>query len=187
MTIPCFMIEPTSSQRRWLRRFRSGAKASLCSGPLTYHDGKAKLDEIDAPLFPEGGALHEPRHEWLRDDPRWPTHCEACGERFTDADPWQVYTERIWARTDNGARYTIRETPAGAMWNAWWLTGVADYRGDDGLSLCVKMPDGTVWQADCPGLQNSRWKRTGTPPQISVTPSIATAAWHGSLVNGVLA
>jgi hypothetical protein len=70
------------------------------------------------------------------------------------------------------------------MWTADWM----QWSGPDGHSLCVMTPGGE-WLIDGPARddENRRaWTRIGTPPNITVKPSILMRTYHGFLTNGVL-
>lgn len=56
-----------------------------------------------------------------------------------------------------------------------------DTRFDNPKRLAVKLPSGVPWLID------RSWKRTGEPPNITVTPSINhQGKYHGHLQNGYL-
>jgi hypothetical protein len=86
------------------------------------------------------------------------------------------------------APFTLREAPAGAMWDAHWFEDT--WSGPDGRSLMVKLPFGHEWLIDGPSSSGGRWSRTGEPPKITVTPSILVKSergdYHGWLRDGVL-
>jgi hypothetical protein len=117
-------------------------------------------------------------------DREWPTKC-VCGYEFTSEDTRMLMVEPIY-RADDGREFILREAPVGAMWDAHWYRGT-DWKGPDGLSLVVKLPDGAEWCMDAPASGGGRWNRTGEAPKVTVSPSIQTPRWHGWLRDGVLA
>lgn len=124
-----------------------------------------------------------------RDDPRWPTECDRCGYKFLETDHWQVFTDAIYRNSETGQEFFMRELPVGAMYNSHWLPD--HHKGPDGMALTVVLPDRTPWVIDGSAYDNGRaipkaWTRTGTIPNISVTPSILTPRYHGWLKAGVL-
>ncbi len=176
-SVACFWTEPTDTAEESFRRFVFEAK---CAGKSGYHTASVYLGIApwhDGELY---GCGDLPSEE-LRRDPRWPTSC-SCGYAFRPADEWQHNLDRQFRRVDTGERFTIRSAPAGAMWDAkWW-----NEPGPDGITLCVKLPDGCDWMVDGPASNGGRWTRTGTVPNISASPSILTDRYHGFLTGGVL-
>jgi hypothetical protein len=183
MNIKCFMLEPTERAVRSLRRY---VGESTCPGPgmYTYHNAEVVIEH--GVSFPTGNlTLYGSSDDsWPHDDPRWPTRCAQCAREFKDNDHWQHNLDRLFGRTDGGADVTIKEAPAGAIWDAHWWPVVKD-RGPDGRCLVVKTPGGD-WMIDCPSTSGGRWTRTGTPPKITVTPSILLSDYHGWLRGGEL-
>lgn len=62
--------------------------------------------------------------------------------------------------------------------------------GPDGKTLILRTPGGD-WSIDGPSFRNGEpcgmgWSRTGTPPVITVTPSIVLPTFHGWLREGLL-
>lgn len=188
--IQCFLIEPTNRTDRKLRRFRGSGDGEKCPGRYGYHNGhtsygegkcheEAMADGYKVWRWDEGE--DEPPH----DDPRWPTKCDDCDYVFRPEDNWQVFREVIYVRKDTGAFMTLRDCPPGAMWDA-------DYypeKGPDGLALCVSLPpEGGLdyWFIDGPAKGGGKWTRTGTPPNITASPSILTPRYHGFLRGGWL-
>lgn len=183
MPWPCFMIEPTDRCRRWLRRYVHTGEGRDCAGG--YHQAMTAIDDGPELRAAEGYRRTEPS-EWPRDDPRWPVQC-ACGYRFTAVDAWQLFCRSIYRRADTDEEMTIEDAPAGAMWDAFWMG--EPWRGQDGRSLCVKLPPGgqaDYWHIDGPSRDGGHWTRTGTPPLITARPSILTPKYHGWLTDGVL-
>lgn len=211
---PCFLLEPTLSHRRWLRRYAgipTGETRGPCSGT---HDAVRFLDDVHESDSPELGD-----DAFSHDDPRWPTHCDACGYEFHPVeDRWQLFTLKLHEVTKSVDENYVRVggifhlhpnkvfnggAPAGAMWDAswmgermenwdpskpWYLFGP----GDDGRILCVRTPGGD-WIVDqrasnC-GLPNDNahrcWVRHGEPPDVTVDKAGVTCnAGAGSIQAG---
>jgi hypothetical protein len=148
-----------------------------CCNALVYLD--------DAPL--EGDTIDVQEHP-----PRtanWPKLCDQCGHPFVDTDHWQVFTDWLFKNSETGELHELRKLPPGAMYHTHWYDD--DMRGPDGLALTVMLPDRTPWCIDGYAHNNGvrtphGWTRTGTPPNVSVSPSILTPNYHGWLRNGVL-
>ena len=199
--IRCFWIEPVAKVQLGLRRYRGTGE--VCSGRMGYHDAIVYTEIIERPA--PGRGEYEPDLEALKppkEDPRWPKNC-VCQEPFRDADQWQLWHERIWRRVDTGEEMTIRSAPAGAMWDAWWMSDC--WRGPDGLSICIRLPEDGEWMVDGPASncnQKERphhcWVRHGEPPNLTVDKgapgescgagagSIQSKDFHALLVNGEL-
>ena len=120
-------------------------------------------------------------------DPRWPTICQ-CGYAFTEGDYRQMSSHRLYTPEGRNEELTIREARPGMIWNAPWLIGA--YRmhpsGPDGQFLIMRLPDGQEWAIDGPSTNGPGWIRVGTPPLLTVTPSILSKDYHGFLTAGVL-
>lgn len=205
MNAICFFVEPTDRVRISLRRYVSSEREKCDRSGLGYHD--AVLGPIGE--SPAAFAEREDRRVLLnpfeqsisRQDERWPAEC-ACGRAFTEADEWQVWQDLLYRRTDTGAIVTLRDKVPGMMWDAWWHP--KDYKGQDGRSLCVVLPNGHEWMIDgrasnCTKPQDREhrcWVRHGEPPVLTVDKngntcaagagSIGVPGWHGFLRNGVL-
>ena len=136
--IRCFLLEPTEAIRRSLRRFVYSSEAK-CSNPGGYHDAMVRIEDASSP------ALDRMRErDWPHDDDRWPKAC-SCGYIFQEFDQWQVFDERFWRRTDNGEILSLRDAPAGAIWNAhWW----PDDCKVDGQYLICRVPPRHEWTID---------------------------------------
>lgn len=218
--IDCFWIEPTPKIQRKLRRYTSRqGNPSGWECADGWHEAWALIEPLeDVPpraSYDESDERETSGDLWPHDDPRWPTHCKkGCGYAFTDEDTWQLFTERIYRRPDGqGEDYTLvlhdeTRCPPGAMWNAWWLPD--GWKGEDGISLNVMLPDGVYWTVDGPSSscteQNAKparshdtrtghrcWSRTGdpkaNPPTVDVNPSILSGhpeTYHGFLRHGKL-
>jgi hypothetical protein len=195
--VRCFLSEPTEFGNESLRRYVSRGSGRDCA--TGYHNASVSLGEVSYPHDGHGG--------WGKDDldhvdPRWPTKCSGCDYLFRPEDMWQHNMERLYVGPD-GVRFELRSAPPGAMWNAYWMADYADWRGPDGLSLVVMLPDGSDWNIDSvanncqrKGQPHKCWVRHGTPPDITVdkngdtcgagSGSIQTPGYHGFLRNGWL-
>lgn len=116
--------------------------------------------------------------------------------------PW---TCRVYESPD-AARAAHGVIPVGAMWPAPWLLDPADdwiatylspkYRADWMAvrpPFVVKLPDGSEFCVDSRAtdsegnLKGDGWTVTGTPPLITVSPSInIVGRYHGLIQNGVI-
>jgi hypothetical protein len=101
-----------------------------------------------------------------------------------------VNMNRISVRPETGETLVMLygHIAPGAMWHLDWLKGNPYYTGPDGLALAVALPnDAGQWWIDGPSSQGGNWQRTGTPPKITVTPSVhVPGKYHGWLRDGVL-
>lgn len=213
--IPCFLMEQTDREWRWLRRYRRDEEAreghsycqaavSLGEFPRTVADGLRGSEVQDGPQVPD-------------DDPRWPTRCETCECPFEDSDPRQVFRATGWrvVRTQPGApevgetfslMYLGPQAPPGAMWYADWWSADRN-KGPDGRTLMCRTPGGD-WMVD--GVANNCtlpddvdhrcWLRVGEPPHVTAgkdfgdgrrtcsagAGSIGQPNWHGFLRDGHL-
>ena len=211
--VKVFWIEPTDRERRWLRRFSFSNKIKCsANGEWGCEATMVELGEFDIKYTKEG-YIESVDRDVPHDDPRWPTTCKHCGRAFTDEDEWQVHGKQIYVRPDTGDRYTLRDAPPGACWEAWWMhndkerkPGVGDWTGPDGRTLIVKCPDGHEWTIDarCSNCtlpddkDHHCWVRHGRPEDGTLhvdkngktcqagSGSIQTGNWHGFLHNGVL-
>lgn len=176
----CFMLEDMGSSRYYLRRYSGDSK---CTGSMGYHNAVSGViaDVVDDPDKPYSGTRPP---EVDQADQRWPARCE-CGYEFTEADTRQVFASGLYRDTRTGATVTWEEAAAGAVRDArWWAEG----------AWMVKLPGGDEFMTQqkatncaCPPDPAHRcWTVTGTVPNLTVSPSIATPRWHGFLKNGVL-
>lgn len=209
MNIRCFLIEPAGRARLSLRRYSS---AECPAAPKRgYHDAQSPLFEVaerlekvegfDRPIFRHDGPS---RREDVPSEHAWPAQCD-CGYVFAEDDHWQVFSETIYCRTDNGEVVTLRNAPAGAMWWLTWMEGL--FHPQLGTSpLCVMTPVGE-WVIDSrasnctiPDDYNQErhhcWVAHGTVPDITVDKNGQTCAagagsiqagnYHGFLRGGYL-
>ena len=220
MPYPCFLLAPVPQIDVKLRRYTHWNSPGnwTCAGG--WHEARTPLAIVDRPLrnYP---AEEENWNDWdkmidalrpPKEDPRWPRHCSHCDYEFNDADEWQVFTDRLMARSDQaGALTTIRDAPIGAMWFAWWYKSSKrdnglygfDWDNQAGPDLIVKTPGGQ-WNIDSRAsnctLPKDRlhrcWVRHGFAPKIHVDKngrtcgagagSIVCGKYHGFLRNGSL-
>ena len=183
MDIECFLAEPINRVAIELRRYVSSVEVK-CSGHFGYHNASVVIAEKDK-VIPEERYEKMSDEQIANDDPRWPKTCP-CGYEFQDADERQINEHRLYA--GKGQRFTLRDAPAGAMWDAWWMGEQS--KGPDGVHLVVQTPGGE-WMPDSPsrnpdGTQGASWTRTGTLPVVTVRPSILMRNYHGFLTDGVL-
>lgn len=200
--IRCFLLTATKQGRRSLRRFVFSDKGK-CSGPAGYHTASVVIDDA-IPLKPEaiekgyvGYGERGPRP--FEGDARWPTTCP-CGYLFTAEDEWQVNVDVLFSGAPEGGICTLRDAPAGAMWDAlWWPK-----KGPDGRALYVRLPNGRDWHIDGRASNCTRrddnvhqcWVRHGEPPDVTVgkdgdtcaagAGSILAGDYHGFLRGGYL-
>jgi hypothetical protein len=163
--IKVFFLEPTDRERQWLRRFQFSSKRT-CSANAYGCDAMFEIGEADI-LYTADGLIDAtsrgPRAIPSGEDPRWPKACAACGQPFQKHDEYQLHGKQIYVRPDTGERFTLRDAPIGACWDAWWVhqrarrrfpgekveaAGVGNMIGPDGRSLVVRCPDGHDWMID---------------------------------------
>jgi hypothetical protein len=179
----CVLLIETDRASLALRRY-GGGSCPLMPGRSSYHNARTLIGEAPVTVS-ERGTWDVEMEQPPRTDPRWPAHC-ACGYVFLEADTWQLATHRLYMRQDTGVTLTLREAEPGMLWDAPWLLAMPNYRGPDGRSLVMRLPDGGEWTIDGPSTNGPGWERTGTPPQITARPSILSPGYHGWLTDGVL-
>lgn len=199
--IKCFLLEPTDHEKRYLRRYAGG---SSCPNETGYHDAMNFLDESREVMSEDGSHWVDSGQTAanFKAHPLWPTHC-SCGYEFDINDSWQLFTSHVYRRADTGEEMTLRDAPAGAIWDATWFHSVADWCGSDGHAFMCRLPFGHDWHIDGPASNCTRpneahkcWIRHGNPPDLTVDKngdtcaagagSILTSRWHGFLRNGYL-
>lgn len=198
----CYWVEPTLTAKVFLRRFRTGSK---CSGPMSYHNAMVQIEDRPVEEYVNYPGVYRLKDTNMpgREAP-WPTKCEGCDYVFDILDTWQVFERQYYRRPDTGATFTLEEAEPGAMWDAkWWRDHHGRGPGPDGLSLHVKLPDGSYWFIDGPAgnctmhdVKHNCWVREGTPPKLTVlgganicgvgAGSIMTSHYHGFLRDGWL-
>jgi len=194
-----FWLDPTGLVRTGLRRYTHHDGAWTCEAG--WHQALTITGTAPA-TFDENGYLR-PIDAVDHNDTRWPRTCADCGYEFTDDDPWQEWTDRLYRRSDTGEEITLRDASPGASWDATWLPD--NYRGPDGIALVVKCPSGREWMVDSEASNCTRkgeahqcWVRHGDPRECRVTVdkngdtcaagagSIVAGDYHGFLRDGVL-
>jgi hypothetical protein len=189
----CFWVEPNGKAERTLRRYSLIDGEGTCPRePGEYSCHNASVPIGVAGMVWSAGDEYSDKYVSALDvslyagDPRWPTHC-GCGYEFLDDDPWQVNQEPIYESADGRTAWTSpaheRQPTPGAMFDTFWRTGL---RKEDGLAISVVCPNGAVWCIDAKASSGGYWSRTGTAPNITVTPSIVAGDYHGFLQAGVL-
>lgn len=189
--ITCFLITPIGEACRSLRRY-TARDDQRCPARGTWgHTARADL-EI-APIVRDARGFMVSTETLPADDPRWPTHCTACGEAFASDDPRVIDVDEIYLTPTGVFVHTrltrqrignVEPASAGAMWHAPWMFDA--WHGPDGLALHLRLPDGHNWFIDGPARSGEHWTRTGVPPRISARPSIFSPGYHGWLTDGVL-
>lgn len=160
MPTPCFLLEATDMVQVYLRRYAS--RCSADASPYSYHNAMFSLGQ--QPRTPEMTLLRDNHGPVALDDPRWPTHCEACAHEFKSDDAKQYFHRDLYRRVDNGQLITLRDAPVGAM---YYVDQFNDYyanmRGPDGRTLVVKTPGGE-WCIDARASNcDSPCKHCGVP------------------------
>ena len=148
--VKVFWSEPTRIYRQSLRRFSKIEGEGTCPAnpaKYSYHNASVVIGEREADQHPTSGD-----RDIAHDDPRWPTRC-SCGYAFTPADDYRVNYDRLYeAKTGPsvGSRFTLRDAPPGAMWDAEWMrqNGGDWATGPDGLCLTIQLPNGHAWSVD---------------------------------------
>jgi hypothetical protein len=213
MPYPCFLITPVHKIRVWLRRYDGNYPHERCPSM----PGEWSTHEADSFLLGDFDYPHvsEETEDWIdfvetlrppKNDPRWPKVCK-CGLQFPDTFEWQMFTHRVYERSDTHELTTMREAPAGALWYAWWMKSENGYSWEwdnqTTPSLICRTPGGE-WNIDSrasnctmPEDRTHRcWIRHGEPPNIHVDKngftcqagagSIISGNYHGFLHNGSL-
>lgn len=198
----CFLIEETGNGANYLRRYSTGD--NLKCGERNYHDAQVfYADALEIYEIHDGNRVMTGSENIIKppyDDPRWPTQC-MCGYQFTENDHYQLYHDSYMIRKVDQVIKTFDEWQQipGAMWDAYWYP----WKGSDGKSLVVILPNLTPWSIDGPAsncnekdIVHNCWIRTGEAPDINVTKggtpnhagggSIQAKSYHGFLQNGFL-
>ena len=206
MNVTCFMIELTGTYSVYARRYVSGSSCPAAGHDADDPDRRAGIHSAmilqsiqDGEVPSSGTPTTEQRAELF-----WPQTCDHCSYPFpfSGEDTWQVLHRARYARVpvpvsgkDSGAPFDLEDAPVGSMYRAEWYERTTSMRGPDGLSLVVVLPNGAgPWCIDGLSSDGKGWTRTGTPPLLTVSPSIGrqhtdgTPGWryHGWLKNGVL-
>lgn len=185
----CFLIQPTRSYERSLRRYRvSNTGGPKCSTGHDYHGAMNPLDVVEAAEHPASVSGKLGAAGFPSTDPRWPVKCEACDYVLKDTDEWQLFVKQLYVMPD-GKVANLFDVPPGAMWTADWYGDSGDgYKGPDGKVWVVKLPghNSNDWTFYGPSRDGGHWTVTGAPPNVTCSPSIGTGAYHGFLRDGVL-
>jgi hypothetical protein len=190
MTIKCFLLTPTGNERRWLRRYRGCGDGPNCPSKYTYHNGHFLLGD-----FPKRDTPRAIDVEEYKGHANWPVKCDHCDYQFKPEDNWQVFTQHLYIRSDTHEVTSIREAPPGAMWLATWMkdhgSPVWERERKGQPHLIVRTPEGD-WDVDAKSSNGDGWHWEGTPPLVTVSPSIGmgptAGSWryHAWLRNGEL-
>ncbi len=210
---PTFWVEQTGTVRRWLRRYEW-----IEDDADHLHVAMVPLDEVPAQIGTRDGRHvllnAEDGNEIPSDDPRWPDTCMVCGCDLSAAER-QLFVLELYAKPGGSGETWINRPlnageliegatplPPGAMFDAWW----SPWRGDDGISLTVILPNGDAWHVDHPASNcgsphddaHHCWVRHGDPRTEPVTVdkngatcpagggSISVGGYHGFLTDGAL-
>ncbi len=181
-----FLIAETEYCCLSLRRFSYSSSQNQCPKGKGYgHDASVVID----PKVTEPSNRVSRREEFAGDS-RWPTKCSSCDYIFQETDQWQVNRDRLWKGSPDGKLYTMRESPPGATWVADWFPDHGpngDWSGPDGKVWCVMLPAGVEWiiygYASGPE-PRKKWNVEGTPPNITVSPSIHQVGYYHGFING---
>jgi hypothetical protein len=179
------IAEFTGRYRRMLRRYRNGTKQDCPKSG--YHNAVAEIGDIG-----EEEHITVSGDNWPHDDPRWPQFCPCGSYWFSDDDNWMRNDNRIF-RMPDGTEFTFwgafgRCAPPGAMIRADWYDDFSSHP-QKVESWVVALPDGGEWITSQRATDGQHWTVTGTPPDITVSPSIhhnAPTGWHGFIRNGEL-
>lgn len=174
-----FWCEPAGLYRHELIVLDSNGPCTVCSARVTIAD-RTEAPDVFQDLPPAS-------------DPRWPKTCVRCGNEFGVDWTRSSGRDEYYRGAPDAELHTRRELLPGATWDAQWTNRT----GPDGISLCVKLPNGIEWLVDGPASNDPTgkpWTRSGDPRQANVTarPSIGAGKagdpgyYHGFLTNGVL-
>lgn len=203
--IKCFMLEPTDRGRIQLIRSNhawgeDGKVVPEKSCPLSGYSHLARTWIGETAVIRRDNGIYDPSDPGAmdvpHDDPRWPGACE-CGYRFAKEDNYSTGCRVIYRSAETGEECLLQEAPVGAMWYADWLKISEEqvyeqpghFIGPDGHCLVVQLPGEWEWCVDGPASGGGGWTRTGTPPEVTASPSVwanAPHGWHGWLRDGYL-
>lgn len=180
MAWKCFLVEHHDEMVVYLRRYQSSDDDKCSVSGYGHHTASVQVGRAPSiwGQLEDGYIYHtSPEIEpWLIDY-RWPTHC-ACGYEFVEHDARRMDHELIYAAPD-GREWEMHKLPIGAMFDGKW-----GERHADGHSWVVKLPPGNsydLWNIDHKATSGGYWERHGEAPDLVVTPSIQTGAYHGFL------
>jgi hypothetical protein len=184
--VPCFWVEPNGKADRSLRRYGSEGCPLRDGGYHNASVGIGQFDVVRSEPDPDNGVRYIasiPVDEYLG-DPRWPTHCE-CGYAFQVEDKWQANQFEIYQAEDGRQTYITQafghKPLPGAMFDTFWRP---ELRKEDGLAITAICPNSMDWCIDAEATGGGFWTREGTPPNLTVSPSIVAGDYHGHLQNG---
>lgn len=180
--IPLQIAVPAGKWVRVLRRYTLSPARDCPAGG--YHNASRVLCTV-----PEGAQREGRADDHPHDDRNWPAEC-GCGYQFGAEDRWQRADNPVY-RLPDGAEFTFSRSlgmvaPAGTMVRVSWFD---DFAPGGGESWCVALPDGGDWITTQAARRGGQWAVTGTPPLITVSPSIwnnQPNGWHGWIRDGRL-
>lgn len=182
--IQCFLLVPTETARRRLRRY-SGGK---CPSEFGYHDASILVGDEVAFTDKTADGLSRPVSDDGKEHPGWPETCQ-CGYAFGPKDEYQDTLMRVFVREDNGERMLLCDAPVGAMWHVCWLPDACGSKHHTarggGPHLLVRTPGGD-WDIDAPSESGEGWNRAGDAPAVTVDGSVQMPGFHAHLRGGVL-
>lgn len=214
--VQTYWLEPTDERRIGLRVHTTPRDEETAAGFGCEHGHHSALIYTGRAAVVEDGVRGS--ETVYDDDPGdgapWPTACDRCGASLADGKR-QVWSLRIWRRTDTGEERFIHSNPEvaapdvpiaepGASWNAHWMPSAANQ--PDGRYLMIRLPNGHDWAVDsrasnCGSPDDNVhrcWIRHGNPRECRVTVdkngvtcsagagSIQGGDWHGFLRDGQL-
>ena len=174
---------PAGKYMRVLRRFVLSPDRD-CPAAYGYHNAVAELG-----LVPDGQQRPGRDDDHPHDKPGWPAEC-ACGYQFRPEDSWQRADNEVY-RLPDGTEFTLggslgMAAPPGTMIRVPWFDDIDPERGE---AWNVVLPDGGEWITTQKARGGGHWTVTGTPPLITVSPSIwhnQPDGWHGWIRDGAL-
>jgi hypothetical protein len=169
--VTCFMVSIAHRSQYRLRRYVPSSKAGEKNCPSAYgfHNAFSPVLWETADDAKKPWLCTNPPARPRANDARWPKKCDGCDYEFKPEDVRQVFGDPLYRRADTGEALILEKMPAGATWDADWNP----WKGPDGLSIHVKLPDGFQWHVDgkanncrCDGTDPAHhcWTRTGVPP-----------------------
>lgn len=181
------IAEFTGRYRHVLRRYRRGTDMTSC--PVSgYHNASTEIGETTERENESGD------DRWPHDDKRWPMFCVCGSYWFTEEDHWQNNYVRIF-RMPDGTEFQFwgafgKCAPVGAMVRAEWADEFYKHRHPQQVDAwIVALLDGGEWVTSQAASGGGYWTVEGTPPDITVAPSIwhnQPSGWHGFIRAGEL-
>lgn len=174
--VKCFWTEPTGFGAIHLRRY------AIFDGVLESASRRVEDSALSVTCGDRGRTVAAP--EWDPSDPRWPEVSDR-GFKFKNDARSVVMCREYHRRPDTGEEWLRDELPPGAMYDAYWMPSL--WRGADGVSLTVVLPDGKHWHIDGSSEDGGGWTREGPLITVTVRPSIVSGeTYHGHLTSGWL-